>query len=132
LTITFGTIGVHPIRAVYSGDTNFQASTSAVLQEVVVKAPSTTAIASSQNPSQFGQSVTFTATVSSIIGFPSDGEGVIFEDGVTTLGTGKLSGGVATFTTSSLSRGTHKIKATYAGDGKLRPSTSTILKQRVN
>jgi hypothetical protein len=125
-------VGTRRINAIYSGDTNFKTSTSAVLQEVVVKAPSTTTITSSQNPSQFGQSVTFTATVSSIIGFPSDGERVTFKDGARTLGTGTLSSGVATFTTSSLRRGTHNIKATYAGDGKLKPSTSTVLKQQVN
>jgi len=46
---------------VYSGDSNFFGSTSKAVSQVVSKA--TTALASSLNPSNFGQSVTFTASV---------------------------------------------------------------------
>ncbi len=48
---------------VYSGDASFPASTSKPVTQVVGKAASTTAVSSSLNPSIYGQSVTFTATV---------------------------------------------------------------------
>ena len=41
--------------------------------------------------------------------------GVTFKDGTTTLGTGTLIGGVATFSTSTLSAGTHAISAYFGG-----------------
>ena len=84
----------------------------------------TTALSSSQNPSVFGQSVTFTATVSSASGTPSGT--VTFKDGATTLGTGTLAGGVATLPTSSLAIGGHTITAVYGGDTNFTGSTSSV------
>jgi poly(3-hydroxybutyrate) depolymerase len=51
------------------------------------------------------------------------------------LGTGQLSGGSATFTTSTLSKtnsGTDAIKAVYAGDSTFATSTSAAVDQTVN
>jgi hypothetical protein len=76
--------------------------------------------------------VTFTASVSSSPSTPPDGETVTFKDGATVLGTGTLSGGVATLSTSSLSQGKHEIHAIYPGDAKLRASASPLLKQVVD
>ena len=90
--------------------------------------PTTTALASSVNPSTFGASVTFTATVS-----PSAATGTVtFKDGATTLGTGTLSGGTATYSTSGLTTGDHSITAEYGGDGSYAASTSSALTQTVN
>ena len=50
------------IKASYSGDTNFKTS-SGTLTQTVDADSTTTAVVSSANPSVFGQSVTFTATV---------------------------------------------------------------------
>jgi probable HAF family extracellular repeat protein len=88
-------------------------------------------LASSQNPSQSGQSVTFTATVTYIAGNAPDGEQVTFVDGSRTLGTRTLSGGVATYSTSSLKVGTHNITAKYPGDNNYLPSKSVRLQQVV-
>jgi hypothetical protein len=55
--------GTHPIKAVYGGDASFIGSTSKVVNQVVSKATTTTTLASSRNLSNFGQSVTFTASV---------------------------------------------------------------------
>ena len=55
-----------------------------------------------------------------------------FKDGSTTLGTGTLSGGAATFTTSALAVGTHSITAAYGGDASFAASTSAALSQVVN
>jgi hypothetical protein len=72
-----------------------------------------TILLSSPNPSTFGELVTFTATVTPA---PPDGEKVNFMKGKTVLGTGTLSGGVATFSTSALKVGSTKIKAVYLSD----------------
>jgi hypothetical protein len=96
------TAGVHQITAVYNGDAakQIQGSTSAVLNQDV-QAPTTATLTSSLNPSLYGNSVTFTATI------PPSGSAaptgtVSFLDGATQVGTGTLSGnpGVATFTTA--------------------------------
>ena len=89
----------------------------------------TVALASSQNPSSFGQSVTFTATVTGT-GTPTGN--VTFNDGGVAIGTGALSAGVATFTTSTLATGSHTITASYAGNVTFGPSTSQALAQTVN
>jgi hypothetical protein len=87
----------------------------------------TTTLAASPNPSTFGASVTFTATVA-----PSAASGTVtFKDGVTTLGTGTLSGGQATYATSALTAGSHSITAEYAGDSSYSGSTSAPLSQVV-
>ncbi|HEY7245191.1 MAG TPA: Ig-like domain-containing protein [Xanthobacteraceae bacterium] len=92
--------------------------------------PSTTVmLTSSQNPSQLGQPVTFTATVTG----DSPTSTVMFKDEGTVLGTATLNAsGQATFTTSSLSEGTQSIIATYSGDANNSPSMSTALLQTVN
>jgi YVTN family beta-propeller protein len=137
MTATFTTtalaVGSHPITAVYSGDSNYNGVTSSVLSQVVNKAtPGTGGVAavtvdSSLNPSVFGQSVTFTATV------PSGATGtIIFEDnGVAISGAVTISGTTATFTTSTLVMGTHPITAVYSGDANFNGVTSTALSQVV-
>src|SRR6266516_3324899 len=126
-------VGSHSITASYGGDTNFNGSTSAVLTQTVNKANTTTGVVSSLNPSTFGQSVTFTATVAVVApGAVSPSGTVTFLDGATTLGTGTLSGGTATFTTSTLAAGSHSITASYGGDGNFNTSTSAVLTQTVN
>jgi len=130
LTTSALTIGTHPITAVYSGDAQNSTSTSPVLDQlvsVVMPATTTTALVSSLNPSNFGQSVTFTATVT---GDNPTGS-VRFDDGVTTLGSGSVSAGKASITTSALAVGSHPIKATYGGDTSNIASSSPILTQVV-
>jgi hypothetical protein len=51
--------------------------------------------------------------------------------GKTTLGTGLLSGGSASFTTSTLPVGKNPITAVYPGDSNLATSTSKAVKQVV-
>jgi hypothetical protein len=90
----------------------------------------TTALASSPNPSTVGQSVIFTATVSVNAGTPTGT--VTFYDGATAIGTGPLSSGTATFSTASLSIGSHSITAVYGGDSNFATSKSSVLTQTVN
>lgn len=92
-------------------------------------APTTTALASSVNPSTFGQTVTFTATVTG-----SSPTGTVqFKDGAANLGAPvALVGATANLTTSSLAAGTHPITAVYGGDATHAGSTSSVLNQVVN
>ena len=131
-SVTFSTsslgVGSHDITAVYGGDTNYTGSTSSGLKQTVSKAISTVSgLSSSLNPSTFGSSVRFTATVA------GDATGAMtFSDGSMTLGTAILSNGTASFTTSNLGAGSRKITAAYSGDANYLGSTSTPLIQTVN
>ena len=80
----------------------------------------------------FGEAVTFTATVSSNAGSPPNGETVSFQKGATVLGTGTLSSGSASFTTSTLPVGTTSVKAVYGGDAYFHSITSNVVKQVVD
>ena len=96
-------------------------------------APTTTVLSTSASSgATYGQSVTFTATVTS----PSFATGsVTFYDGGTggtLLGTETLSSGTASYTTSALVAASHNITAVYSGDACDATSTSSILTQVVN
>jgi len=56
---------------------------------------------------------------------------VTFYDGTTALKTASLSGGVAKFTTSTLTSGAHSIKATYNGNANFIGSSASLT-QTVN
>jgi hypothetical protein len=89
------------------------------------QATTTTAVSSSVNPSDFGQSVTLTATVTSGAGTPSGT--VQFKDNGNNLGAPvALNAGVAQFTTSTLASGNHPITADYNGDTNFATSTGTL------
>jgi hypothetical protein len=123
-------VGTNSITAVYAGDSNFAGSTSNVVKQVVVKATTTTTLTSSLNPSQLGQSVTFTAAVTPQFSGTVTGK-VAFYDGKTKLKVVALSGGVAEFATSKLTAGTHTIKATYNGNTDFDHSSASLT-QTVN
>jgi hypothetical protein len=122
------TVKTHTIKATYNGNAKFKPSTGSVKQ-IVDKYPTTTVLSSSPNPSQSGQAVTFTATVTS--GGPTPTGKLTFMDGTKALGSRALSGGVAALTTSRLAEGTHPITAKYLGDANNSTSTSPVLYQVV-
>ena len=123
-------LGFNIITAFYGGDLNYGISTSAPVNQRVVEA-TTTAVSSSPNPSTYGEAVTFTAVVTSKVGAPPDGETVSFMKGKMVLGTGTLSGGSATFITSTLKVGTTSVTAVYGGDSNFAGSKSKPVKQVV-
>ncbi|TAK57791.1 MAG: T9SS type A sorting domain-containing protein [Bacteroidetes bacterium] len=125
LTLPSG--GNHTLSATYSAQGNFDAS-SANGNLLVNKASSSVSLGSSNNPSILGESVAFTATISS----PTSTGSVEFFDGATSLGTGTVSGGIAQLSTTSLIAGDHSISAQYSGDGNYLGSTSSSLTQTVN
>ena len=86
---------------------------------------------SSLNPSTFGQSVTFTATVTAG-GSPVTTGSVTFTDGAQALGTVNLNAaGQASLSTSTLSVGPHTISARFNGSGTLAVSSASLT-QTVN
>src|SRR6185369_12848813 len=101
--------GAHTLTATYSGDGSFNGSLDTE-SHTVNAADTTTNLTSSVNPTVFGQSTTFTATVTT--NAPGTGTpvgSVQFKDGASNLGAPvALNGsGVATYSTSSLSVGSH-------------------------
>ena len=124
-------VGTHSVTAVYHGSASYSTSTSSILSQVVNQASTTTAVVSSLNPSAYGQSVTFTATVTpQYSGTPSGS--VTFKNGTSNMGTATLSGGVATFSIASLTAGTHSVTAVYKGSTSFLTSTSAAVSQVVN
>jgi Calx-beta domain-containing protein/Big-like domain-containing protein/uncharacterized protein DUF4214 len=90
------------------------------------KAPTSTSITSSANPSDLGQSVTFTATTISIGGVPT-GAIQFYIDGVASGAPVALNAsGGATLTTSALTAGTHTIAADYPGNADFIGSTGFL------
>ncbi len=130
-TSTALAVGTDSIKAAYSGDANFKTSAGTVAQ-TVAKDGTATAVVSPVDPSVFGQSVTFTATVSaSAPGSGVPAGSVTFANGSTTLGTVALSGGTASYSTAKLPTGSDTITATYNGSTSFI-SSSTSVTQTVN
>ncbi len=118
-------VATHSFTASYSGDSNFNSSTSNIVSLVVSKANTTTSLTASQNQIVVGQMVTFTATISVV----SPGAGitpgtVTFKDGATTLGSSSVGNGQAVLTVAINNVGTRTITATYSGDSNFNGSTS--------
>jgi hypothetical protein len=110
----------------FNGDgTTDVAVTNNVALSVLIGMPTvqtTTVLTSSLNPSNYGQSVTLTATVSSAAVTGS----ITFYDGASVLGAQTPVNGQAMLTTSLLGFGTHSLRAVYSGDTTFAPSTGSI------
>jgi hypothetical protein len=126
---TVSITGPHSITF-YSSD-NATNSETAHAVSFTIKGKTSTAVASSLNPSAYGRAVKITATVTAAYGGPATGS-VVFKDGATTLGQGTLSSGKASFTISKLSAGTHSLTAVYPDNSNFLGSTSGALSERVN
>ncbi len=129
LTIHSLPVGADSITGIYSGDSQFTTSTSAVVNvSVQPDATSLSLVSSAGNQADLGQAVTFTAMVSP----DSPGSGtptgtVTFKDGMTVLGTASLSGGKAIFSTNGLALGSHSISVQYSGNGDFLASDSAAV-----
>ncbi len=129
------TAGTHSIAGAYGGGAGNNPSSSTALSQVVNKATSTTAVASSKNPSTFGASVTFTATVAGIaptgsVNFKDSGSSIAGCSAAALAGSGNSR--TATCTSSTLAVATHSIVASYAGDAGNTASNSATLSQAVS
>ncbi len=129
-------VGTTYVEAIYGGSGTYQGSTSNILAQVVNALGTTSVLTSSPNPSVPGTSVSFTDTVSSSSGTP--GGTVTFYrcttnscSTKTSLGAETLSGGKATYSTSTLPLGTTYVEAIYGATGNYLGSTSNVLSQLV-
>jgi hypothetical protein len=123
-------VGTHTLTAVYSGDANYQPSTSASITVVVQPAPTTTSLATSADPSVLGQPLTLTAAVSSITANPTGN--INFMDGTTLLSSVAVNAsGTAVYATSTLTFGAHALTAVYVGDSIHATSTSTTVNEQI-
>ena len=125
-------VGTTTAMAVYGGDFDFRGSKSNTVQQVVEKYPTTTALSSSLNPSNYGQRVILTATVTSA--GPAPTGDVTFKTGSVILGSRTLNAsGVATLTTAKIPLGAHtRLTATYNGDTLNGKSVSAAITQTVS
>jgi hypothetical protein len=126
-------VGSDAITASYSGDASFLESSSSAVNVSVQRDGTSIVVSSSTDPSGLAQAVTFTAVVSALApgtGTPSGT--VTFRDGGAFLGTGMMAGGIASFSTTDLSLGSHAITAVYAANANFLGSTSAALNQSVN
>ncbi len=130
-------VGTGYVEAVYGASGNYLGSTSGVATQVVNALGTTSSLTAAPNPSTHGSSVTFTDTVSASSGTPS---GTVTFYSCTTsscgtktsLGTGTLTAGEATYSTTSLSVGTTYVEAVYGASGNYATSTSNTVTQKVN
>jgi uncharacterized repeat protein (TIGR03803 family) len=123
-------LGSDSLTADYDGDSQNQKSDSSVLMQTVTQAQITLSLASSPNPSSSGKPVKFTATLTSNGGLPN-GQIVTFSYNNTTLGTAKISGGKAIFSTTALPIGADQVSASFAGNADYSPASNTVT-QTVN
>jgi hypothetical protein len=131
-TISTLALGTHPITAQYGATTDFDASLSSVLAQVVnsILTPEgpVPQLTSSVNPSVLGQSITFTTSVT-----PGFSGTVTLYDGSTVLASGAVnSQGIYLYSTSSLSLGAHIMSASFLNGNSPTGVSSAPLTQQVN
>jgi sugar lactone lactonase YvrE len=128
LTTSTLTAGTHLITMVYSGDSNFAASTSALPYIVDVTSGATTLptvnIAPAANAT-YGSSTTVTVTVAPISGSTIPTGTLLFSVDNGSPQSVTLSGGAYTFTLSSLTVGNHSFTALYEGDSNFLGAGAT-------
>ncbi len=119
--------GTHSITIVYGGDANYNGVTSAAISYVVTQAAASTAVtttlASSLNPSVYGNQVTLTVNVASTIGgaVPTGTVTIVDAFNGSTLGVVTLANGSGTLVVNPIFlAGTHTITATYSGDANYK------------
>jgi Bacterial Ig-like domain (group 3)/MBG domain (YGX type) len=116
-------VGGYPIVPAVTGAQLANYTVSIVNGTLTVTGVATTATLTAPSSSNYGASVTLTATVTSAAGTP--GGTVTFLTGSTPIGTGTLSGGgVATLSTAALPAGTDAVTASYAASGNFAASAS--------
>jgi hypothetical protein len=132
-TTSFAAAGGHVITAVYSGDSNFEASSQALTEQV--NAPpthkaTTLALFASANPIVVGQAVTFTATVRdpSGTGTPT-GTVTFFVNGRVVARVTLDANGQARIRGFFSVSGRFTIRAVYSGDATFDASSQSLTEQ---
>jgi large repetitive protein len=122
-TISFPSAGSYSMTGAYSGDANFNASTSAANSHTVNAANTITSITSDNpDPSNVGQAVTVNFTVAPVApGAGTPTGNVTVSDGVDSC-TGTVAAGTCNITLTT--PGARTLTATYAGDSNFNSSAS--------
>lgn len=115
--------GARNITAAFQATTSFSASTSATASHLVTQAPASLSVTASPEPTVSGQSVTFTAQVSSTGGVPT-GSVIFTIDGTAT--TVPLTNGRATIPRADLPVGNHAVAVAYGGDTNFLATSATL------
>jgi hypothetical protein len=117
--------GDHAIKAVYSGDSKFQKSTSATYSEVVLR-NSEVSVRSSNGVVKKGQTIRFVATVDAKYG---SGYLTFINNGQTIAGCNKvvIRSGVGVCSINDLPVGSHVISVAFSGNALFGPSYSGLL-----
>jgi hypothetical protein len=125
--------GTDTLTASYGGTANFDTSTSSGVTLVVNPAGTSTQLTDLMTgPVAYGQPVTFLATVSDLDTSAVVAGVVQFVEGTKVLGTVRLnSSGQASFTTTTLARGTHTIRAIFVANTNFAGSSSNTVTQSV-
>jgi hypothetical protein len=128
------TPGTYDIGASYSGDGSFVGSSAALDEgngQTVDQAATSMTLDSTPNPAAFGETVSFTATVTAQAPATGTPTGVVdFFDGQELLGAVSLTAvdpgsASAVFAWSSLGAGTHAISAQYVGNFNFAGATAS-------
>ena len=123
---TYATNSTHSIVATYAGDANYVGSANSAYSESVSQVGTSTGISATAGSITYGQSVTFTATVTAATGNPTGS--VTFFDNGTAIGTSAVSttAGVtkATLTLTTLPAGSDTVTATYGGSTEFAGSST--------
>ncbi|MGC9944040.1 MAG: MBG domain-containing protein [Verrucomicrobiota bacterium] len=124
-------VGVYPITASGAAGSNYLFIYIAG-SLTITNSLTSGSLVSSANPSPTGSNVTFTATVTAVApgaGIPTGT--VNFRIDGSILGSGLLSGGLATFTTNNLTHGAHTVVAEYPGDANFIGTTNVLAADQI-
>jgi sugar lactone lactonase YvrE len=123
-------VGTYPIvtrqGSLASTSYTFQYVNGTVTVARATPSPTDIVLATSANPSVWGQAVRLSAQL------PAHATGqVVFMDGPNALGTATIANSAASITTAQLAVGVHPITAVYGGDSNYLGATSSVLSQAV-
>ncbi len=130
-SVTYQAPGTHSIIATYSGDARYGAGDTTSLTEIVNQVATAVTLTSAPNPSEVGQPVTYTATVSPA---PDGGTVRIADLGESSFVCESLpvsAAGRATCSITYPAAGQHMLAATYVGDANYEESFSDTITQNV-
>jgi len=124
-------VGTYPITASSATATNYTFSyVDGSL--TITQSLSSGVVTSSANPAVPGTNVTFSMTVNAVAPGAGTPTGTVnFRIDGSVLGSGTLSGGVATFTTNTLALGSHTVVAEYAGSLNFVGTTNSLAQNQV-
>ncbi len=130
--LTSPTSGSHTLQGIYSGDTNYNQSTSPSVTISIAKIATTVSISATPSKLAQGTPESFTATIAPAAAttttYTITGTVSFYDGGTTLLGTAPVSSNGATLSDIAISAAVaHTITAVYSGDATWASSTSSPL-----